>query len=365
MAMTAEAQFNDTSGQEAEDMHQLITLWVGLSDVQKRTFRALTKEVEIASSLVETSTDDLSQNFQELATYSRQQAKELKNIVDTAGNVLVDGVNVPLPEVLTTLENSLSGVVEQILRISKHGMSMTYALEDLLLYVEKVQTRVDDIEKVNKQTNLLALNAKIEAMRAGSAGAGFSVVADGVRELSQSVKDLSKKIREEISNVSKSLAETRITLENVTSIDMSENILAKDKIDKIMNSMLERNKEFSATISQSAGSSDAITKKISEMIKGMQFQDRTSQRLAHILDAFQVMIQANDDMIRRTEEALGEDITPELDREWLDTLINGFNLSEMRERFIMHALYDEDTESTKDSPESDEVSADDDDIELF
>jgi methyl-accepting chemotaxis protein len=42
---------------------------------------------------------------------------------------------------------------------------------------------VSTIDEIAFQTNLLALNAAVEAARAGEAGAGFSVVADEVRNL--------------------------------------------------------------------------------------------------------------------------------------------------------------------------------------
>jgi methyl-accepting chemotaxis protein len=348
-------------------MHDLLTMWVGLSDVQKRTFKALTKEVEVAGELVETSTEELSKNFQELASFSRKQAEDLKSIIESASTVIVDDKEITLTDILHVMEGSINTVVEQILHVSKHGMSMAYAMEDLLGNVEKVQARVTDIETVTKQTNLLALNAKIEAMRAGEAGAGFSVVADGVRELSSSINDLSGQIRQEISDVSRSLADSQGNLKEVTSVDMTENIMAKERIEKIMTCLMDRNDSFSKTIENSASNSDSMTRQVSEMITGIQFQDRTSQRLGNILDALKILSEAGEEMKAKTEEQVGEQITPELDKEWLNQLINGFHLGEMRERFIMHALYDDDTAADNAPPTEAQSQEEDneDDIELF
>src|SRR5690625_1819818 len=48
---------------------------------------------------------------------------------------------------------------------------------------QAVQGNIEEIAGISDQVKLLALNARIEAARAGAAGAGFSVVAEEVRKL--------------------------------------------------------------------------------------------------------------------------------------------------------------------------------------
>lgn len=51
------------------------------------------------------------------------------------------------------------------------------------------------------QTRLVAFNASVEAKRAGEAGAGFSVVADAVKDLSTQVESISKAIMSTVSQL--------------------------------------------------------------------------------------------------------------------------------------------------------------------
>ena len=71
---------------------------------------------------------------------------------------------------------------------------------DLAYEVSRVtEEKVGVIDHVVRQTGMLAINARLEAARAGAAGQAFSVVAQEVGTLAQSIREVSAELRAAIS----------------------------------------------------------------------------------------------------------------------------------------------------------------------
>ena len=62
--------------------------------------------------------------------------------------------------------------------------------------VEQISALTEDILSISSSTNLIAVNASIEAARAGTAGAGFSVVAREVHQLANSCAETANHIQQ-------------------------------------------------------------------------------------------------------------------------------------------------------------------------
>jgi len=97
------------------------------------------------------------------------------------------------------------------------------ATEEMSQTISKIKTSsaetteiIKTIDEIAFQTNILALNAAVEAARAGEAGAGFSVVADEVRNLAQraaqAAKETAAKLEESVNHAEQGVQVTgRVT----------------------------------------------------------------------------------------------------------------------------------------------------------
>lgn len=314
--------------------------WLGLSAVQKRALEALVNEVNIVSSHVESSVRDLSASFQNIAATAHEQSTIVSELAVGVEQVEYDGSKISLSEIAASLSDKLSEMVAKVINVSSRGVSMVYALDTVLGELQSIEGSIGQIDKINRQTNLLALNAKIEAARAGEAGRGFSVVAEEVRDLSRVINDLSRSIRQQIESISHGLRDSYSMLQEIATIDMSdENLEANSRIDAMIHSLVTQNNRVSEVLKRSACSAEKIANDVSDAIVGLQFQDRAKQRLENVNDVMKVLVGALSDLRVNSERAIVDERTDEdVDHEWLHRMIAQCTLGEMRERFVEHIL---------------------------
>lgn len=103
----------------------------------------------------------------------------------------------------------------------------------------KMDVAIRDIKKINRQTHILSVSAKVQATRAGKAGASFAVVATEMESLAKGIAGLVEKLESETATDFKEIA---IINENITSNFRGTRLsdLALTNVDLIDRNLYER-----------------------------------------------------------------------------------------------------------------------------
>jgi len=165
-------------------------------NISMSSFEAITKKV---------------QNIKEQSTDMYLKAENIKNINNTNISTVTS-----LKYINKESTNKLNGV--------------NISFKELYTDFMGIKNIVEVVNNISKRTHILSLNASIEAASAGQYGAGFSVVAREIRNLSEGIVEQMSKIQEIVSSVNNNMSRTEISIDEVNRVFNEQDSAINDTI---------------------------------------------------------------------------------------------------------------------------------------
>lgn len=255
---------------------------IGLQELVEKANSSIHEKVKAISHLSDHKTVALSEQFQNLAKNASLQAKYLNDLITIAQKVKVGDETISIQEISSLLQKTFLESITNMMEISKQAMLMVYILTDGVQNLRDIEKSIRQIEVINHKTKYLSINATIEAVRAGEAGESFQVVASEVRDLSNDTQRLAVSIRSQVNQMTETLHYAQDLLQKVASIDMSGNIMAKDRLDEMMSGLIDNSEKISHIIGDASRASQEFAESARQLITDIQYQDRVRQDLEQI-----------------------------------------------------------------------------------
>ena len=247
---------------------------------------ALRRQLEESTADMERAVVGVCGSFQGIVAEAREAVADTSRLMGQGDGS--EGVEATLTKSRATIEHLLERI-QHSSEVSLRAAARIEGVESALNGITKALAEVENIAFANR---MLALNAKIESVHVGEAGAGFGIVADEITAQASRSTAITDEMAATVRNLRKVIlgaAEELKALASDDRVNLAESRReVRDALDEFSRANLGMREALEAAQSRGVKLADDV----SHAVVGLQFQDRVTQRIGHVVEALDQMEQA-------------------------------------------------------------------------
>ena len=241
----------------------------------------MSAQLQETAAQIETSVVEVCKNFEAIAERSKVTVKRTAAFLGR--NEVTSGARS-----FESLIQSCGGTMLKIMEATAEAGEISLRAIERIEQMEKASQQIGialrQLEHIDTGNKILALNARIEAAHSGSMGAGFAAVA--VELASQTMK--SRAVVAQVGELAGSLRGlAEFTLEDLRQMsgrDQERVAQCRQEVDESLKELHEAHGEMKSMLSEMTEDGVLLSNEICGAVRGLQFQDRTNQRIAHVVE---------------------------------------------------------------------------------
>ncbi len=218
----------------------------GVKHIEEKIELLMQEEVEVSNYM-----DDVAHTYSQITNISEMTTNindDFKNFSSYANQIndVIDSSDV----VISQTEINVTELADNILYTNQQLDTIAEVFQQLERDFSNIKNMSNGINGIAMQSNLLAFNASIEAERAGEAGRAFAVVAQQMRILSTSTKEMVDGIDDSVKALFKSIKDvnSEIQASKSTSVTNLQKVNDVKKNIEQVNECTDEVKNFSKQI---------------------------------------------------------------------------------------------------------------------
>ena len=161
--------------------------------------------------------EELNGQSGQLHQASLEQNQSTEALVNEVSKVKSRLANVTESSGLT--RSKTEEIAQRIQEANTHMSALSDAMGNISANAQEITKIAKAIEDIAFQTSILAINASVEAARAGTAGKGYAVVADEVKQLAARSAEAAKSATDMVGNT-RSIIQTGVELTSETAVSL-------------------------------------------------------------------------------------------------------------------------------------------------